>query len=302
MLNRILVSSFAKAIALLLLAILLFDLMGAIIKHLGQHYPAQQLSMFRNIFGTVPSLVALFSSQSWHESGRPILIRQWKLALVRGLFIAAAQFCFYLSLARLEFATATTLTFSGPLLITLLSIPVHGQKVVLSHWLAVLIGFAGVVLVIRPGNELFSWSALLPLCAALGYASTSVTAKLFDDSVPTAIINLFAIVGALAGSITLVLATGGYVSVESLEDWLWLFGMGTAGGTAVFCLISAYRMTTPSTLSPFEYFGIPFSFILGWIFFSEAPFGRLFPGVFLIIGGGLLIVWKELRENKPSES
>ncbi|MEE2715791.1 MAG: DMT family transporter [SAR324 cluster bacterium] len=300
MLNQILASSFARAIALMMLAILLFDLMGAIIKHLGQHYPPQQLSLFRNIFGTVPSLVALSLSRSWHESGRPIRIRQWKLALVRGLFITVAQFCFYLALARLEFATATTLMFSGPLLITLLSIPVHGHKVGFSRWLAVLVGFAGVMLVMRPGSEVFSWVALLPLGAAFCYACTSVTAKLFDDSVPTALINLFTVVGALAGSTTVVLVTGGYVRVGAVEDWLWLLGMGTAGGTAVFCLISAYRMTAPSNLSPFEYFGIPIAFTIGWFFFAEAPFGRLFPGVLLIIGGGLLIVWHELRKSQPS--
>jgi drug/metabolite transporter (DMT)-like permease len=69
--------------------------------------------------------------------------------------------------------------------------------------------------------------------------------------------------------------------------------MGVAGGTAAFCLISAYRMAKPSSLSPFEYFGIPFSFFLGWIFFLETPFDRLIPGVFLIVGGGLVIIWRE---------
>ena len=64
--------------------------------------------------------------------------------------------------------------------------------------------------------------------------------------------------------------------------------MGAAGGVAVFCLISAYRLADPSSLSPFEYFGIPFSFALGWLFFSEAPFEKLIPGVFLIVGGGRL--------------
>ena len=62
-------------------------------------------------------------------------------------------------------------------------------------------------------------------------------------------------------------------------------------------MISAYRLARPSSLSPFEYFGIPFAFILGWFFFDEAPFGRLIPGVFLIVGGGLLIAWRERRRH-----
>jgi len=293
MIPRLHLSPFAKAVSVILIAIFLFDIMGAIIKHLGERYPAQQLSMFRNLFGLIPSLVVLIYSRSWHEAGRPIIIRQWRLALIRGGIVALAQLCYYLSLIHMEFATASSIAFAGPLFVTALSIPVLGHQVGLWRWLAVLIGFAGIVLIMRPASDSFNWYAILPLGAALGYAGTSVTARLFDEAVPTATINLYSLVGALIGSTALVIATDGIVTVASVQDWLWLLVMGTAGGAAVFCLISAYRLTEPSSLSPFEYFGIPFSFFLGWIFFAEAPFARLFPGVFLIVGGGLLIVWRE---------
>ncbi len=268
--------------------------MGAIIKHLGEQYPAQQLSMFRNLFGLIPSLLVLYYSQSWHDAGRPLAIGQWKLALLRGGFVALAQLCFYLSLIHMEFAIATTMAFAGPLFVTALSVPVLGHQVGLWRWLAVLIGFVGVVLVMRPTSDSFDWYAVLPLGAAFGYAGTSVTARLFDEAIPTATINLYSSVGALISAVLLVIATDGFVTVTSLKDWLWIIAMGIAGGAAVFCLISAYRIGEPSSLSPFEYFGIPFSFCLGWIFFAEAPFGRLVPGIFLIVGGGLLITWREL--------
>ena len=289
---------FTKAVSVILLAILLFDVMGAIIKHLGEHYPAQQLSMFRNLFGLIPSLLVLYYSQNWHDAGRPLAIRRWKLALVRGGFAALAQLCFYLSLIHMEFATATTLAFAGPLFVTSLSVPVLGHRVGLWRWLAVLIGFVGVVLVMRPTSDGFDWYAVLPLGAAFGYASISVTSRLFEEATPTATINLYSSVGALIGSVLLVIATEGYVAVASPMDWVWLIAMGVAGGAAVFCLISAYRSAEPSSLSPFEYFGIPFSFCLGWMFFAEAPFGRLIPGIFLIVGGGLLIAWRELSSER----
>ena len=73
--------------------------------------------------------------------------------------------------------------------------------------------------------------------------------------------------------------------------------MGIAGGIAVLALITAYRLTTPSNLAPFEYFGIPFSFIIGWFAFGEAPFERLFPGALFIVAGGLLIVWRERKRK-----
>lgn len=284
-----------NAIAIILLAIFLFDVMGAIIKHLGARYPAQQLSMLRNVFGLIPSVLVLFYSRDWRESGRPVRLVQWKLAIARGGFVTIAQFCFYLSLIHLEFATASTIAFSGALFVTLLSIPILGHRVGIWRWSAVGTGFVGIVLVMRPDADSFNVYALLPVCAALGYAASSVTAQLFDKSVSTALINLYALAGALTGAVVLVVFTGGYVEVVTYQDWLWLLAMGVAGGSAVFCLVTAYRLTAPSNLAPFEYFSIPFAFFLGWMFFDESPFHRLIPGVFLIIGGGLLIVWRQRK-------
>ena len=285
--------SFAAAAGVMVLAIFLYDIMGAIIKHLSQHYTSQQLSMFRNLFGLIPTLLILFWSQDWHQSGKTIVIKQWQLALARGGLGAITQLTFYLALFHLEFATATTILFAGPLFITALSIPLLGHRVGAWRWLAVTIGFVGVLLVMQPMAGSFNWYAVLPLCAAFGFATISVTAKLFDGNVPTALINLYYNAGSLLGAAALVLFTSEFVPIGSIHDWLWLASMGVAGGIAAFCLISAYRLTDPSSLSPFEYFAIPSSFCLGWIFFGEAPFETLIPGVFLIVAGGLLIIWRE---------
>ena len=287
--------SFAKAIFFILLAILLFDIQGAIIKHMGDRYSVQQLATFRNIFGLIPSFLVLLLSQEWHNSGRPLKIRQWRLAFIRGFYVAGAQFCFYLSIIKMELATATTLTFIGPIFITLLSIILLHHRVGIWRWAAVLTGFTGVLLIVRPGNEVFTVYAILPIFASFGYSLSVVTVRLLDDRIPTATANLYASVGALTGSSLILLSTQGYSPIASGNDWLWLIGMGTVGGFAVFFLIHAYRLTQPGNLSPFEYFGIPFSFILGWLFFDEAPFGRLFPGVILVVAAGLLIAWRERR-------
>ena len=112
-----------------MLAVLMFDTMGAIVKYLSANYPPQQLSLFRNLFGLLPSAAVLFATSAWHAAGRPWRIRQWRLGLARGGFVALAQFCFYAALGHLAFATATTLAFAGPLIITALSVPVLGQRV-----------------------------------------------------------------------------------------------------------------------------------------------------------------------------
>lgn len=293
-------SSFTRAALILLLALLLFDVMGAIVKRLVSTYPAEQLSLLRNLFGLIPSAVLLLLSKDWHRSGRPVKIRQWKLAFGRGLFLTFAQLCFYTSLAHLDFATATTIGFSSPLFITALTWPILRRRVGAWRWLAVLIGFAGIVWVMRPGSEVFSWYALLPLAAALGYGTSAVLIRLFDEDVPSPTINLYSTVGSLVGTAVVVIVLGRATMVASLADWMWILAMGLCGGLAVVALVAAYRLTQPSNLSPFEYFGIIFSFILGWIFFGEAPFGRLIPGVFLIVGGGLLIVWRERANPQRS--
>ena len=284
-----------QAILLSLTGILLLDSMGAIIKQLGDSYPPQQLSAFRNFFGLIPSLLVLLISKEWRLSGRPVLIRQWRIALSRGLFVAFAQFCFYLSLMHMALATASTLAFAGPLFVTLLSVLMLKDRVGIWRWLAVAIGFAGVVLILRPGSEIFSPFALLPVAAAFGYALSAVSVRLIKDPVPSAMINLYAHVGAFLCATGLTLATTGYVPIASAADWAWIVAMGCFGGCGVLLLVVAYRRTSPSNLAPFDYFGIPFAFALGWIFFDEAPFGELFPGVLLIVAGGLLIYWRGRR-------
>jgi drug/metabolite transporter (DMT)-like permease len=287
------INPFFRAVGFIMVAMFLFDVMGAIIKYMGASYPPQQLATFRNLFGLIPSLIVLFLASDWHAAGRPLIIRQWKIGLVRGGFAAVAQFCYYLSLVHLELATATTLSFAGPLFVTTLSVPILKNHVGIWRWMAVGIGFVGIVLILRPGSEIFTPYALLPIGAAIGYACASVSVRLIDTEVPVATINLYSIVGALAVSVLVLFSTTGYVAIASLHDWLWLVAMGAVGGCAVLCMITGYRLTQPSNIAPFEYFGIPFSFLLGWYFFGETPFGTLLPGALFIVAGGLLIVWRE---------
>ena len=291
---------FLRAVVYILLAILLFDLQGVIVKFLGDRYPVQQLASFRNIFGLLPSLLVLLLSREWHSRGKQLKIRQWRLGLLRGLSIAVAQFCFYLSITKMELATAATLAYISPVLITILSVPILKHHVGLWRWMAVITGFIGVLMIMDPGSDLFTAYSLLPIVASLGYSLSTVCVPLFDDEVPTALLNMYASVGALFGALLILFATTGYMGVDSATDWLLLLTMGLVGGFAVLALISAYRLAKPASLSPYEYFGIPFAFILGWLFFDEAPFGKLIPGVFLIVAGGLLIAWRERRKRIKS--
>jgi drug/metabolite transporter (DMT)-like permease len=288
-------ASVGLAIGLSLLALLLFDLMGLIIKYLSPAYQAAELSAYRNLFGLIPSAIVLWSSAEWRAKGRRLCIRQWPLACFRGICVTFAQFMFYLSLGRIDFATATTISYAMALFTPALAVILLAERVGSIRWVSVAIGFVGVVMVVGPGREGFSWDALLPLGAALLYALTGVTVRLVDDEVPSALLNLYSSVFAMFGSAALAFAAGGFTPLAAATDLLWVIAMGAFGGSAVLCLVISYRMTEPSNLAPFNYFGIPMAFVLGWLFFGETPFDDLFPGVLLIIGAGLMIVWRERR-------
>lgn len=287
------------AIILSLFALILFDAMGLIIKHLSEAYSAAELSAWRNLFGLIPSMIALWTSKVWRNTGRRLKIRQWKLALLRGAVVTCAQLCFYMSLGLMAFATASTITYASALFTTALAIPILGERVGWMRWSAVLVGFVGVIMVIQPTSQGFSLYALLPLAAAAFYALVGVTARLFDEDVPSPLINLYSSVISLIGASLIAYFWGGVNLVASVADMGWIILMGVFGGTAVLVMVISYRMTEQSNLAPFSYFGIPLAFVLGWLFFDEAPWATLFPGALLIASGGLLIVWRERSKSKP---
>lgn len=285
--------SVARAIAISLVAVVMFDLMGLIIKFLSSEYSAAELSAYRNIFGVIPSAIALWSSRDWHRGGRRLRVRQRSIVYMRGVIVTFAQLMFYLSLGRIAFATATTITYSGALFTTVFAVLILKERVGFLRWGAVLVGFAGVMMVTGLGRDSFTWDTLLPVGAAILYALTGVTARLVDVEVPSALVNLYSTAFAVVGSVLLAFFLGGFSPIHNLSDFIWIVAMGGFGGTAVLCLVVSYRMTEQSNLAPFSYFGIPFAFFFGWLFFGEAPVRDLLPGAILIVMGGLMIIWRE---------
>jgi drug/metabolite transporter (DMT)-like permease len=200
----------------------------------------------------------------------------------------------------MAFATATTISYSTAIFTTARAVPILGERGGLVRWFAVAIGAVGVVMITQPGADTFEWTALLPVGAAALYAFSAVTARLIDPEVPTPLFNLYSSATAAVGAVTLALIFGGFTPIASLWDLSLIVLMGAFGGLAVLCLVVSFRMTEPSNLAPFSYFGIPIAFALGWLFFAEAPVDDLFPGVLLLVGGGLLIVYREQRTRRDA--
>ena len=290
-----------KAIAIILLGITAFDFMGVAVRTLGYNYSILQISVLRNLFGIIPALILLSLGPGISALKQLKTFAYWKITVFRGAVVLLAQFCFYTSLTKIEFATASALGFTSPLFITMLSIPILGHKVGFFRIFAVCFGFLGVLAIFQPFDESFSYWLFLPVVAGFCYALSSILVRLFSDEFHSGSIQIGQqLVTCSIGAVILIF-TGEFTQIDNSFDILVFILMGLCGGIGVLSLVISYRLVEPSILAPFEYFGIPISFILGWLFFSEAPFDILFPGVLFIIFAGLLIIYRESKLIEPAD-
>ena len=275
--------------------------MGIAIKYLRNDYSAAQLSVFRNLFGIIPCIVALYFSKDWYASGKKIIIKRWKFGLLRGLIMVFAQLCLYTSYLYLPYALVATMEYTGPMMITLLAIPLLGEKFGWYKSFAVFIGFVGIIFIMRPWSESFNFYMILPVMAALGYSLARVTALNFSNDTPVPLINIYANIGTIVCATIIVIIFDMWENFKSLHDIFILFIMGLGGGSGVLLLIYGSRKAELSKIMPFDYIEIFFALILGWIFFREWPVDQLFPGAFFIVAGGIIIYLRQNYHNKQRD-
>ena len=281
------------AIATMLLAILCIDLYMVIIKFLGDEYSIIQLTLFRNVAAIIPLiLLILFTNEFstiFKNLGNKFLI----LSCLRGICFLSMNVFIFISVVNLEFATAMTLTFSSPFFIVILSIILLSEKIGIYRWSAVIIGFVGVVMIMKPTSEIFSFYSIFPVLTAIAWAFTVIILKFIQGNHSTAKIQLYTLIFNVIGGLTLFFVTTGHVEIKDFKDFILMTMTGVLGGTAAILFIYSYRLISASKIATFEYLGIPSSFILGWIFFNEAPWSQLFPGVIVIIFAGMIIIWRD---------
>ena len=286
-----------KAIGFCLIAIMLFDLMAVQVRYLSQYFSVQELSVYRNILGVLPSILILIYNKEFTLKLENYKIPQWKLALVRGLFVAVAQYLFYTALSNLELATVSALAQTNALFVVILAVLIYKEVVKLWRWFAVVLGFLGAILIIGPGSDSFSLSGFFPVGAAFCYAVSMVTLRSFDKSTSTSILYLYSAVAAAISAIIYALITIEFSAITNYSHLMILISMSMCGGFGVVFLMVAYRSAPAALLAPFSFFGILNAYALGWLIFGEAPIDELFPGALLIIGSGLIIIWREQRSK-----
>ena len=266
------------AIVTMLLAILCVDMYMVVIKFLGNEYTVIQLAVFRNL-------------------NNKIIV----LSFFRGLAFLSMNIFIFISVINLEFATAMVLTFSSPFFIVILSIIFLKDKVGIYRWSAIFIGFFGVVLIVQPGSDIFSFYSIFPILTAIAWALSVIILKFIPDGHSTAKIQLYTLIFNVIGGVVLFLLTTGHGEIKSTQDFFLMTLTGILGGTAAILFIYSYRLISASKMASFEYFGIPSSFVLGWLFFNEAPWEQLFPGVFVIVFAGMIIIWRDKVKQKKTK-
>ena len=176
-----------------------------------------------------------------------------------------------IKMLRLELATVSTLLQTLATFVVLLSILLYSENIGVWRRGALLVGLLGAIIIIKPGSDVFTWEALLPVGAAFCYATSTVTLRSFDESVSNAILFMYSAIAAAFGALVLAIGTTEFSPIRSYIDVLIISSMSFLGGFGVVFLMYAFRNAPSSVLAPFSYFGILNAFILGWIFLESFP-------------------------------
>jgi len=299
------------AIAFVLFGVFCISLNDMLIKRLSSGYPLHQIVFFRSFIALLGSLVFL-----QFEGGlRALRTDKPLLHLLRGVLVVISNMAFFLALAVIPLADATALFFAAPLFITLLSIPILGERVGPLRLGAVTVGFVGVIIMQRPWepSEALAASRLvlaLPVLAALTYALNQLMTRKLGVKAPASALAIYIQATFLAVSILFYLIAGdgrfalsttnasldfllrAWVRPAPQDQWV-LLGMGINGAFIGYCLSQAYRLADAATVAPFEYIGLPLAVFWGLVIFGDLPTWEVWTGIALILASGLFVFFRE---------
>ena len=304
------------AIAFILVGMLAISFNDMLIKQLSGGYPLHQIVFARSALGIIFSLALVQLEGGFHL----LKTDQGWLHLLRGLLIVISNMTFFVALAALPLAEATALFFAAPLFITLLSIPVLGEKVGILRLSAVAVGFIGVLIMQRPWAdsstlEVSRLVLLLPLVSAITYALNQLMTRKLGVKAKASALSVYIQAVFIVVSLGFYMAAGDgrFVGEDSstslqflLRAWVWpapgdnwvFVALGVNSALIGYCLSQAYRMGTAATVAPFEYIGLPLAVFWGYVIFGNLPQWEVWVGIALILSAGLFVF---LRERQKSQ-
>ena len=275
-----------KAIIFNLLAWVMLPIMDGFAKFLSSDLPVLQITWARYFFTVVFTLPIMFfffrKNLVWTD--KP------KLQLIRGLILLTANVCFFYSISIISLAKALTLAFIAPLIVTAFSPIFLGEKVGFRRWSAVIIGFIGSMVVIRPGFVEINLASLAALGTGVMYGFyLIITRKLSSSDNPLLTLLLTGVVGAIIISFVMP-----FVWIKpTLNQWSMMAAIGIFACVGHLFIILSLKYADASKLAPFSYFEIVTNIIIGYYFFSDFPDKWTFLGLFIIILSGIYISRRE---------
>ncbi len=280
----------ALGIILMIIGIASFAIMDAIIKWLTADYPVSQVVSLRSWFG-LPLLFLI----ALHSDGLAGFKTRRPLAHVGRFFLVLVlSFGFFWALSQMKLIDAVAITFAAPILIAALSVPMLQESVGLHRWVAIGVGFFGVIIMLRPGMGVFQWAGVVALGSVLSYSLLMITTRVLKSTETTATLLFYPQMGmSLIGA----LFTPFYWVSPNLSD-LGLFALtGVFGSVGVLCVTHAFRLAPVATISPFEYTALIWATLLGFMLWGELPDTYTVVGAVFVISSGLYIIYRETIKN-----
>lgn len=279
-------------IALLIAAVACFAVLDTTTKAVTVSVPVLMALWFRYAFQAVATTLAVLPRRGWSlpPTAHP------KFQGLRGLLLLTTSLLAFFSLKYMPVGEFTAIVMITPLVMTLLASLGLGERVSLLRWLLVTGGFAGTLVIIRPGGEHFSWAMLLPLGLVVSHTWFQLlTSRLTRTEDPITMHFYTGWVGTLLASLALPFV---WASLDSWTLWAGLALMGLMGTVGHFFMILAYAKAPVSTLTPFLYTQIGFAMLGGWVAFSHVPDGLSMLGIAMIAVCGAGGAWLSVRESR----
>ncbi len=300
-------------IASLCAGILIISTQDAIIKAVSGDYAVTQAVATRSIV----ALPILLLFVHWEGGIRQILSPRFWALTFRGLILLVAYTSYYLAFPALPLAEAIVLFFTAPFLVTFLAAPILGERIELKAIIALFCGFAGVLIIMKPGYGFFEPAALFSLLSAITYALAMLFARKLGVSEPATVMAFYQNWVYLAGAGLMALAfhLAGITTAEHpslaflVRPWSWpdalsfamMAATGAIAAVSMVLLTQAYRMADASLVSVFEYTGMIWAPLWGFLFFAEVPAASTLLGMLLILAAGLIVLVRPRRTQFAGE-
>ena len=278
------------AILLILASIGLITVVDTIAKYLTSNLHAFEI-VWGYFLGMLLPIVIYTVVNGAYRRGR-LRTRRPVLQLARSGLLVLSIAMLFIGLTYLPIAEATAISFMSPLFIVALSVPLLHERVGAHRWIAVLIGLAGVLVIVRPGGGIAHWAAFMPLISAFAFAAYQISTRVLAATDP--VFTTLFYTGAGGFFWTCLLVPFVWTAPTAIE-WGTFIGFGSLGVAAHLCLIRAFELAQASLLAPFNYSKLIWATAAGYLVFGDIPSLNTLAGCALIISSGLYVVWREGR-------